>query len=84
MWRVAMWRVARLGGARSGVGWRGAREDGGQPVAVLGEESGLPPAATALVEQVGERILVVARALGEPEDDGLVFFHASEKESRRR
>src|SRR6185437_1821040 len=42
---------------------------------VLRQHRRLPAAATAFVQKVGERILVIARVPAEAEDYGLVFFH---------
>lgn len=54
-----------------------------EPVAAwrgpLCEERGLPPTATALVEQIRERLLVLTRGPRELHHDGLVFFHEMRK-----
>jgi uracil phosphoribosyltransferase len=53
-------------------------EDERDPRPVLRHQRRLPAAAAPLVEQVRQRILVVARAAGEPEDHRLVLSHARE------
>lgn len=45
----------------------------------LCEERGLPPAATALVEQIRERLFILTRGPRELHHDGLVFFHEMRK-----
>jgi len=49
-----------------------------QAGAVLRHQRWFPPAATSLVQQICERIFVIARVTREADDDGLVFFHARE------
>src|SRR5438094_4398107 len=49
-----------------------------ETISVLRHERRFPAAATALVEQVGERVFVVARVAREPRDHCLVFFHSRE------
>src|SRR6185437_13677407 len=46
-----------------------------------GHHRGLPSAAAAFVQQVGERVFVFARVLGQLENDCLVFFHEGENSS---
>src|SRR6185437_55678 len=46
--------------------------------ALLRHHRRFPPAPAPLVEQVGERVLVVARMACETQDDGLIFFHGRE------
>lgn len=46
--------------------------------AVLRHQRRFPAAPTSLVEQIGERILVVPRVARESKDHGLVFFHPRE------
>jgi len=41
----------------------------------------MPPAAAPLVQEVRERVLVLALVPGETEDHGLIFFHAGEDTS---
>jgi hypothetical protein len=59
-------------------------EDHRQPVwttwcrtrrAAVREECRLPPAPAPLIEQVGQRIFVVARMVGQPDHHRLIFFH---------
>src|SRR5438477_10247158 len=57
-----------LGAARSLEQDRGA-------YSTLGHQRRFPPAATALVEQIGKRILVIAGVTCQPNNHGLVFFH---------
>ena len=58
-------------------------EDDRDPVIVLRHHRRTPATTTALVEQIGERIFVVARMPRESEHDCLVFFHAREVSSFR-
>src|SRR6185312_3426203 len=58
-----------------------SREHDGEPLVALGHHRGLPSAAAAFVQQVGERVFVFARVLGQLEDDCLVFFHEGENSS---
>src|SRR5688500_9024710 len=55
-----------------------ALEDDRQAGSFLRHHRRLPPAATPLVEQVRQRVLVVARQTREADDDRLVFFHGRE------
>ena len=50
---------------------------------VLRHHRGTPSTSTALVQQIGERILVVTRVAREAKHDRLVFFHAREVSSFR-
>ena len=52
-----------------------------QALLVLRHHRRFPPAAHALVEQIGKRILILARVSREPVDDRLVFFHGREDSS---
>ena len=53
-------------------------KDKRETLLVLRHQHRLPSAAATLVEQIRERILVVARVPRESEDHRLVFFHARE------
>ena len=53
-------------------------EDDRQALFILRHHRRFPPASHALVEQISERILILASATREPMDDGLVFFHSRE------
>src|SRR3954470_17152222 len=66
---------------KSAIAVAGPREDDRYSLAVLLHHRRLPPAATALVEQVRECIFVIARVAREPNDHGLVFFHGREDTS---
>jgi uracil phosphoribosyltransferase len=46
--------------------------------AILRHECGLPAAAAALVQQIGERVLVIVRVTRQTKDHRLVFFHSRE------
>src|SRR5690349_11597352 len=70
-------RVDRRSALRFGL----AREDDGEPRAVLRHHRRGPAAPAALVEQVRQRILVLALVLGQPHDHGLIFFHAANDSS---
>jgi uracil phosphoribosyltransferase len=59
-------------------------EDERQAVLVLRHAGELPSASTALVQQIRQRILVVARVARQPQHHCLVFFHAREVTSFRR
>ena len=65
------------------IGVARPREDQSQPRALLRHHRRLPPAATALIEQIGERVFVVARVSRETQNDGLIFFHGRENSSLR-
>jgi uracil phosphoribosyltransferase len=65
----------------SAIAVAGPREDDRYSLAVLRDHRRLPPAATALVEQVRECIFVIAHVAREPNDHGLVFFHGREDTS---
>jgi hypothetical protein len=65
---------------------RDALEDHGQSLAAgragratLRHQRRLPPAATALVQQIGERIFIITRRPRELHHDGLVFFHETKE-----
>src|SRR5512132_1408429 len=60
-----------------------AREHDRQARSLLHHRRRLPAAATPFVQQVRERVLVVARVTRETEDDRLVFFHGREISSLR-
>src|SRR5206468_3358544 len=49
-----------------------------QAHAVLRHQRRLPAASTALIQQIRERILVIARVTRQAKDHGLVFFHSRE------
>src|SRR5688572_6632736 len=65
----------------SGVGFGGPLEDDREPAAVLRHGRELPAAATPLVQEIGERVLIVARMARETQHDRLIFFHAREDTS---
>ena len=54
-----------------------------QTLRVLRHHRRIPPAATALVHQVGNGILVILRSLRQPQHHCLVFFHAREDSTFR-
>ncbi len=56
-------------------------EDDRQALFILRHHRRFPPASHTLVEQVSERIFILASATREPMDDGLVFFHGREDSS---
>jgi uracil phosphoribosyltransferase len=49
-----------------------------QATGILRHQRWLPAASTALVQQIRERILVIACVTRQVNDDGLVFFHSRE------
>jgi uracil phosphoribosyltransferase len=49
-----------------------------QSRAVLRHHRGLPPGAAALIQQVGQRVFVIARLPGQTQHHRLVFFHGRE------
>jgi uracil phosphoribosyltransferase len=53
-------------------------EDDREAYSILGHQRRFPPAPTALVEQIGKRILVIAGVTCQPNNHGLVFFHPRE------
>jgi uracil phosphoribosyltransferase len=65
------------------IGVARPREDQSQARALLRHHRGFPPAATALIEQIGERVFVVACVSRETQNDGLIFFHGRENSSLR-
>ena len=56
-------------------------EDDRQALFILRHHRRFPSASHALVEQIGERILILTSAAREPMDDRLVFFHGREDSS---
>ncbi len=62
---------------------RVAAENHRQALIVLRHHHRIPTATTALVEEIGQRILVLASMASQPEHDGLIFFHAREITSLR-
>ena len=60
------------------VGAARSLEDDREAYSILGHQRRFPPAATALVEQIGKRILVIAGVTCQPNNHGLVFFHPRE------
>jgi uracil phosphoribosyltransferase len=61
-----------------------ALEDNGETLIVLRHHHRLPTTPAALVQQIRQRVFVVARAARQSVDDRLVFFHAREISSLPR
>ncbi len=68
--------VAQTLGLPSRVGL--SREDDREPLRVLRHELRYPTPATAFVEEIGDRVFIVADTMDKAKDDGLVFFHPRE------
>lgn len=62
---------------------RRALEHHRQTLCALRDHRRFPAAPTPFVEHVGQRLFVIVRVRGLPEDHGLVFFHACEDSSFR-
>lgn len=81
---VGVWSEAgevRGDASGSALGFGVASEDDRQARRVLRELGRMPAATAPLVQEVRERVLVLALMPGETEDHGLIFFHAGEDTS---